>query len=60
LRLKGTKQNAAVYFMEAFPSLKIKAVPAAFTLIKGIVTPGGVIIAHYKRAGKVKTGTSGS
>ena len=35
-------------------------IPAAFTLIENIVTPGGVIIAHYKRAGKVKTGTIGS
>ena len=35
-------------------------IPAAFTLIESIVTPGGVIIAGYKRAGKVKTGTIGS
>jgi dihydrofolate reductase len=35
-------------------------IPAAFTLIESIVTPGGVIIASYKRAGKVKTGTMGS
>ena len=35
-------------------------IPAAFTLIGSIVTPGGVIIANYKRAGKVKTGTIGS
>ena len=35
-------------------------IPAAFTLIESIVTPGGVIIANYKRAGKVKTGTIGS
>lgn len=34
-------------------------IPAAFTLIESIVTPGGVIIAHYQRAGKVKTGTIG-
>ena len=34
--------------------------PAAFTLIESIVTPGGVIIASYKRAGKVKTGTIGT
>ncbi len=34
-------------------------IPAAFTLTENIVTPGGVIIAHYKRAGKVKTGTMG-
>ena len=35
------------------------AVPAAFTLQESIVTPRGVIIANYKRAGKVKTGTMG-
>ena len=35
-------------------------IPSAFTLIESIVTPGGVIIANYKRAGKVKTGTIGS
>ena len=34
-------------------------IPAAFTLTKSIVTPSGVIIANYKRAGKVKTGTVG-
>ena len=34
-------------------------IPAAFTLTKSIVTPSGVIIANYERAGKVKTGTSG-
>ena len=33
------------------------AIPAAFTLAESIVTPNGVIIAHYKRAGKVQTGT---
>lgn len=32
-------------------------IPAAFTLLESIVTPHGVIIAHYKRAGNVKTGT---
>ena len=32
-------------------------IPAAFTLIESIVTPGGVIIVNYKRAGKVRTGT---
>lgn len=32
-------------------------IPAAFTLTESIVTPGGVIIAYYKRNGKVKTGT---
>ena len=35
-------------------------IPAAFTFIESIVTPSGVIIANYKRAGKVKTGTVGS
>ena len=35
------------------------AIPAAFTLTESVVTPGGVIIASYKRAGKVKTGTAG-
>lgn len=35
-------------------------IPAAFTLIERIVTPGGVIIASYERAGKVKTGTIGA
>jgi len=35
-------------------------IPAAFTLIESTVTPSGVIIAYYKRAGKVKTGTIGA
>ncbi len=35
-------------------------IPAAFTLIESYITPSGVIIANYKRAGKVKTGTVGS
>ena len=34
-------------------------VAAAFTLTEHIVTPAGVIIACYKRAGEVKTGTVG-
>ena len=34
-------------------------IPAAFTLLESIVTPSGVIIANYKRVGKVKTGTVG-
>ena len=34
--------------------------PAAFTLIESSVTPSGVIIANYKRAGKAKTGTVGT
>lgn len=33
------------------------AIPAAFTLMDSLVTTSGVIIANYKRAGKVKTGT---
>ena len=36
------------------------AIPAAFTLIDSLVTPSGVIMANYKRAGKVKTGTVGA
>jgi dihydrofolate reductase len=36
------------------------AIPAAFTLTESIITTTGVIIAHYKRAGKVKTGTVGA
>ena len=35
------------------------AIPAAFSLLDHIVTPGGVIIANYRRAGKVKTGNAG-
>ena len=35
-------------------------IPAAFTLIESSITPTGVIIACYKRAGKVKTGTVGA
>jgi dihydrofolate reductase len=35
-------------------------IPAAFTLVESTVTPSGVIIANYKRAGEVKTGTVGS
>jgi len=35
-------------------------IPASFTLTESIVTPGGVIIAYYTRAGKVKTGTVGA
>ena len=31
-------------------------IPAAFTLVESTVTPSGVIVANYKRAGKVKTG----
>ncbi|MEP6750322.1 MAG: dihydrofolate reductase family protein [Bacteroidota bacterium] len=35
-------------------------IPASFTLTESIVTPTGVIIACYKRSGKVKTGTIGA
>ena len=35
-------------------------IPAAFTLMESIVTSKGVIIASYKRAGEVKTGTVGA
>jgi dihydrofolate reductase len=35
-------------------------IPVAFTLTESIVTPTGVIIAGYKRAGEVKTGTVGA
>lgn len=34
-------------------------IPAAFTLIGTTATPSGVIVANYKRAGEVKTGTIG-
>jgi dihydrofolate reductase len=36
------------------------AIPAAFTVMESSVTPSGVIIANYKRAGKVKTGNAGA
>ena len=32
-------------------------IPAAFTMIENTVTPKGVIMANFKRAGKVETGT---
>jgi dihydrofolate reductase len=35
-------------------------IPAAFTLTESTITPSGVIIADYQRAGKVKTGTIGA
>jgi len=35
-------------------------IPAAFTLTESVVTPRGVIIVNYKRAGEVKTGTIGA
>jgi dihydrofolate reductase len=34
-------------------------IPEAFSLIESTATPAGVIAAHYKRAGKVKTGIMG-
>jgi dihydrofolate reductase len=36
------------------------AIPAAFTLAGSLVTPRGVVIVNYKRAGEVRTGTIGS
>jgi dihydrofolate reductase len=35
------------------------ATPAAFTLKESTVTPSGLIMVNYKRAGEVKTGTIG-
>ena len=35
-------------------------IPAAFTLTNSVVTTTGVLIATYKRAGEVKTGTVGT
>jgi len=35
-------------------------IPAAFTLTESLATPAGVIVANYRRAGKVITGTMGS
>ncbi len=37
-----------------------RTIPAAFTLLESYATPSGVIIANYRRAGKVRTGTIGS
>ena len=34
-------------------------IPAAFKLLEGKISPTGVIMANYMRAGKVKTGTVG-
>jgi dihydrofolate reductase len=36
------------------------AIPAAFTLTESLVTPSGIIVANYARAGNVKTGTIGA
>lgn len=35
-------------------------IPSAFALVESSVTTTGVIIAYYKRAGKIKTGTVGA
>src|SRR4030095_15265042 len=35
-------------------------IPAAFKLTENTITPSGVIMANYKRAGKVKTGNAGA
>ncbi len=35
-------------------------IPVAFTLVESTVTPSGVIMANYKRAGEVKAGTIGA
>jgi dihydrofolate reductase len=35
-------------------------IPAAFVLIQSLVTANGLIMANYKRAGEVKTGTVGA
>ncbi len=34
--------------------------PGTFSLADNFITPGGVILANYKRAGEVKTGTMGA
>lgn len=34
-------------------------IPAAFTLVESTATPSGVLVANYRRAGEVKTGTMG-
>ena len=36
------------------------ALPASFTLVDNFITPSGVILANYRRAGEVKTGTVGA
>lgn len=35
------------------------AIPAGFKLVEGEISPSGVIVASYERAGKVKTGSFG-
>ena len=37
-----------------------EAIPAAFSLVESFITPSGVIVANYKRAGEVRTGTVGA
>ena len=34
-------------------------IPAAFKLIESVITPSGIILVSYRRAGKVKTGNVG-
>lgn len=36
------------------------AIAAAFNVLESVVTPNGVIITHYQRAGEIKTGTVGA
>lgn len=36
-----------------------EAIPAAFTLVSGVVTENGIILAHYRRSGEIKTGAIG-
>ncbi len=36
------------------------SIPVAFALTESVVTPSGVLIAYYKRAGAVKTGAVGA
>jgi dihydrofolate reductase len=36
-----------------------RSVPESFKLTNSVVTPSGVILAHYKKTGKVRTGTVG-
>jgi dihydrofolate reductase len=35
-------------------------IPAAFELLESSVTPSGVVVANYRRAGRIKTGTVGA
>ena len=36
------------------------SLPASYTLVDSFITPTGVILANYKRAGEIKTGISGA